>query len=273
MDTTEHSRASCPPRGFRAVLLLAAVGFSAASISAQTLSNPSLEDPYLPVAATGISGVIAGGWDDNTSWAPGINITYSRDTVNTRAGIACQRIQVNGGFAQFTQGLTLQPGRTSASVWMRASTPMWVALYLRGGVSSDYRVYGSTPAWLSSSWQQVSVTAATPLDPDAGLFINSAETGTFWVDDASLTHSVNPAAPPESLSPPGTPIPRAYFGLHHQHQFESPFLPWPSIDFGTVRSHDNAPFWAGIEPKPPRDPARRRTAPHVRLVWPRRIRG
>lgn len=236
-----------PPNVVRLLLWIGALLISAAA-RAQTLTNPSFEDPYLSVAATGVSGTIAQGWSDNTSWAPGVDIQYSRDNQNVRAGLASQRIQINAGFAQFVQWMTFQPGRTSASIWLRSSTPTWVSLYLRG---AGYTVYGSTTVRLTPAWQQVSVSAITPADAEGGLFINSASTGTLWLDDANVQFLGPAPAAPVSLSPPSATIPRSYFGLHPSHLFEPPFLPWPSIDFGTVRSHDAAPKWAAIEPNAP----------------------
>lgn len=247
------------PRLFRFLRLFASIPSLAAFLlvapemaCAQTLVNPGFEAPYSTVSATGVSGKIANGWSDNTSWASGINVVYSQQGASAsdvHGGTSSQKIVISSGFVQFVQWLTFQAGRTNASVWLKSQSPMWATVLLRQG-ASPYTSYASQPIRLSGTWQQVTISGITPA-VGGGLFINSSGTGTLWVDDASLTFTGTAPAPPQTLTPPSTAIPSVYFGLHANHLYESPYLPWPNFSFGTVRSHDCAPFWANIEPNAP----------------------
>ena len=69
---------------------------------AQPLVNPGFEAPYNSISASGVSGQIAHGWGDNSSWAAGNKDIYAQETAaaNVHGGTASQRIQVNAGFAQ-----------------------------------------------------------------------------------------------------------------------------------------------------------------------------
>lgn len=232
------------PDGVRWCLFLTLVSAAAA----QTLTNPGFESPYANLTGPNISGQVAQGWDDNTSWASGVAIEYSRDTVIRHGGASSQKVRVNAGFSQFVQWLPFQAGRTDASIWMRSETPMWVALYLRG---TGFFVYGSTSVRLTPEWQLVTVSGQTNADPEGGLFVNSAGPGVYWLDDATLTFQSGAPPPALALTPRAREIPRSYFGLHPSHMYEAPFLPWPSVDFGVARSHDCAPKWADIEPNAP----------------------
>lgn len=227
-----------------------AVGLAATvtgGASAQ-LANPGLEGPFVPVADGGVSGSVATGWSDNTSWASGVGVFYAADGAIRHEGASSQRIEVSAGFVQFVQWIPFEQGRTDASMWMRAAQPTWVSLYLRG---TDYAVYAATTVRLTDVWQKVTVSGWTPNDPEGGLFVNTAGTGTIWVDEGSLVSlgAVPPA--PLALTPRAAPIPIDYFGLHVNHLYEPPHIPWPSITTGTIRSHDTAPKWAAIEPIPP----------------------
>ena len=225
---------------------------SPAMTSAQTLVNPDFEAPYINVSATGVSGKIANGWSDNTSWASGINVVYSQQAASAsyiHGGTASQKIEVSSGFVQFVQWVTFQAGRTNASVWMKSQSPMWVTVSLRQG-GAPYTNYASQPVRLSGTWQQVTISGNTPAVVGA-LIIGSSGTGTLWVDDASLSFTGNAPASPQTLTPPSTAIPSVYFGMHMNHLYNAPYLPWPNFPFGTVRSHDCAPFWSNIEPNAP----------------------
>jgi len=226
-----------------------AIGIGLGShVHGQALQNPGFEDPYVPVSATGITGDVASGWNDNTDWVSGVNLVYSKDTGVRRSGLASQKVQVQAKFAQFVQWMPFSPGRIQASIWMRSQNPMWVSLILRG---SGFKIYGASTVRLSATWQKVEVGAVCPVDPEGGLFINTAGTGTLWLDDATYSVSPTLAGAPLKIIPPPSRIPASFFGIHPSHTDSPPFLPWPSVPFGTVRSHDCAPKWAQIEPMPP----------------------
>ena len=117
-------------------LLLAALLSSA---SAQSLTNPSFEQTYLPIApnvqptpdSVRITGSIAPGWSDNTDWAKNVILAYGPETSRAHSGAACQRITMTQGFAQITQGMQFSAGRIQASVWVRAEPAQWVSLTVR----------------------------------------------------------------------------------------------------------------------------------------------
>ena len=227
--------------------LLCAFGAIGASARAQTLQNGGFEGAY--IAATGsktatVAGDVAPGWTDNTSWAEGIDLSYSRETTNAHGGAACQKIMVHSGFAQFAQFLTFEEKYQTFGVWLRAQSPMWVNLTLREA-GSPYTVYANRAVHLTDTWTRFEVAAQTPA-VEGILIVKTAGIGTLWADDATLAQS--DTAPPITLHPPTqTRIPATYFGMNANHMHDQPGYAWPAIEFGAFRNWDSGVVWSSIE--------------------------
>ena len=221
-------------------------------LRAQELKDPGFETPGPALVSTSdaasgkaqISGIVADGWQDNTSWAD-VVVAYALDSNNPHGGRTSQKITVTRGFAQFVQPVSFQPARCRVSLWVRAEPAQWVALSLRQA-ASPYSYYASAPIRATNQWTQMSVEGVTP--SLAGYFmVNASAPGTIWLDDAALTRSVGGAG--QALSPPARSIPRTYFGLNVNHMHDSPGFLWPLVPFGTFRTWDSGDVWAEIEPQ------------------------
>jgi len=220
------------------------------SLAAQNLlTNPGFESPYNAVyqGSPGVvSGVVANGWADNSTWISGSTVVYSQDTSVYYSGSSSQKCVVSTGYAEYQQTPTFQAGRYTASIYIKALAPTWVSLALEESGGS-YTNYAVACLRASTTWQQISVTGITPATPGKVL-LTIAEPGTVWLDSASLVYQgVNPT--PVSLTPPTSSIPSTYFGLHPQDLAPLGYGPlaWPSVGFGYARSHDCAPTWAQTE--------------------------
>ncbi len=215
------------------------------------LTNPGFEDPYNTVTSQPgpgstqvtqhISGQIANGWSDDTAWTSD-TIAYAKDTTIFHSGQAAQRIDITaipaGQAMQFRQVLSLQASQVyTASVWLRGTPGMSVGVRLQLA-DAPYTSLTDGLVQLSDQWTQVSCTGQTPTAKI--LFqIRTTQTGSLWVDDANL--SATPAPP---LVPPTATVPRSYFGM----EIKSPTIPWPPVNFGTLRLWDSGVPWNALEP-------------------------
>ena len=241
----------------RRVLPLAAVGGALiltafSPLRAQTLTNPGFEGAYQAVSPTAdtasdsarITGSIAPGWSDNTSWAKNVAIDYGAAPDDPHGGASSQRITVTQGFAQFVQPVTFTAGRHRASVWMRAKPAQWVSLSLRQN-GSPYAGYAGTPVKVGAAWIKVTTAGLTP-DVGGYVMVNLSGPGTVWLDDGDLGQAAA-QQPAVSLSPSAEPIPPTYFGLNVNHMHDAPGFDWPALPFGTFRTWDSGDVWPGIE--------------------------
>jgi hypothetical protein len=156
------------------------------------LINPGFEGEYqaanpnhqtFPSGAV-LSGEIAKGWTDNSSWA-NVEIRYSKDDTNPHGGKSCQKITVLRGFAQFGQSIQFPAGILDASIWIRAEKPIMVSLTLRLA-PAPYTTYGSTVAMVGAKWRKMSVQGYVPQAVPGYLLINTAGEGTIWLDDSDF---------------------------------------------------------------------------------------
>jgi hypothetical protein len=127
-----------------------------------TLTNPSFEGNYLPVgdATAQIGGLVANGWQDNSSWA-NVAVRYSQETNNPHSGTSCQKISVTSvtsGQVQLVQSFPVVGGSLyTASFWVRGEAGTQVIVEVQQ-VASPYAAYLDGGATLASSaWQQVTV--------------------------------------------------------------------------------------------------------------------
>lgn len=207
-----------------------------------------------------IVGRLPAGWSDNSCWGGNTTaqIGYQADTTSPRAGAQCARIDVGRGIVQLVQSVELRSGMLyEASVWLRASAPIELALVLRQSDApyTDFVIRTLTP---TPTWQRYEVSGYAPTASALFMLRANVPAGgsspvSIQVDDASLVER-RPA--PRGLPLADLPIPREFFGMH----FHSPAVPWPSAlpNLGAVRIWDaddavpSAPCaqWACVNPAP-----------------------
>ena len=200
-------------------------GIHVAHFLESTLSNAGFEPPFVSVGQNDpISGSVAAGWADNSSWA-NVTVTYSADTNNPHSGTAAQMVDVGAvqsGAVQLVQPIVVIPGATySFRVWLRGQPGMSVNVILQNQ-NSPYNYYAETPAALTANWQQFTVTGQIDDTGQILLMVQSTTPQTFSVDDATFTDSN------------GVPVAGG--------------VPWPSARFGTLRLWDSGTAWTALEP-------------------------
>lgn len=182
--------------GLLGTLALLALPALAAAQQAPKLMNPGFEAPFNAVRPTGatdnehakITGDVANGWIDNSSWAP-VGIVYGQERNNPHRGQSAQRIEIKSiidGAVQFVQPVRVTEGGVYRfGIWMRGAPGTTLLLYLRQG-PSPYTIYAQAGADLSDKWQQFEVTGYIPANTDLSLMLRSIEVTTFFVDDATF---------------------------------------------------------------------------------------
>ena len=188
------------------VILLGAFLAASGLVLADTpveLANPGLEPPYVSVDLGGgaISGEIASGWSDNSSWA-GATVRYSEETSDPHGGSACQKIVVESagnGAMQFLQPFALVAGNLyTATAWFRGTPGVQVSLVIQQA-SAPYARYVEGSVELTSNWQQVTAAGYIARSEGGLLMVAMDRPGTVWVDDVS--HSFAPATLAPSRPP------------------------------------------------------------------------
>lgn len=151
-------------------------------------------------AGAKVTGRIAKGWSDNSSWAD-VQVTYGVETANPRRGAAAQRInlqRIGSGAVQFTQGAKFRGGRAYVfSLWMRGRPGTSVSLMLRRQ-GAPYTTYASSDVVLSPEWREFSVEGAVPEDAEGLLMLRLTAPAEIVIDDArlaDLTDATANAAP------------------------------------------------------------------------------
>jgi uncharacterized protein (TIGR03437 family) len=200
-------------------------GIHVANFLESILSNPGFEPPFVSVGQNNpISGNVAIGWTDNSSWAD-VTAAYSEDTDNPHGGTAAQMVDVQAvvsGAVQLVEPVTVIPGATyTFSVWLRGQPDMSVNVILQNQ-NTPYNYYAITSAPLTANWQQFSAAGQIDDTGEVLLMIQATAPGTFSVDDASFTDAN------------GEPV--------------SGGVPWPASRFGTLRLWDSGTTWTALEP-------------------------
>jgi len=166
----------------------------------ELLANPGFESPSTTVYPAGavlsgkgdITGQVAKGWGDNSGWA-NVDVNYSLDP-DAHGGLTSQRIdvhQINNGAVQFVQTLPVQSGHAyQMSVWLRSDTPAMMSLDLRKS-GSPFTTYMSQAVLVTPTWTRATVSGLVPDDGEAYFLIHPMGTGTYWIDDASMTDVTN----------------------------------------------------------------------------------
>ena len=172
------------------------------------------ESPYYAVSGNNgqISGSIANGWSDNSTWSDS-TVQYSQEFSNPHSGASCQKMAVasiGSGEAQFQQGIPVVAGSLyTASVWMRGDAGTQVILRIQDA-SAPYESYLDTYATLTANWQQIVIQGYIVVSTGAHFMIALSAPGTVWIDDASLSYVAGTAPP----TPNAGPIPTSFFGIH-----------------------------------------------------------
>jgi hypothetical protein len=224
-SSVSYVPATAPPTPNLGPIPTSFFGIHVAHFLESILSNPGFEPPFVSVGQDNpISGNVAIGWNDNSSWAD-VTVTYSQDTDNPHGGTAAQMVDVLGvtsGAVQLVQPITVIPGATyTFAVWLRGQPGMTVNLILQNQ-NAPYNYYASTPAPLSADWQQFSATGQINDTGSVLLMVQATAPGTFSVDDASFTDASGQPA--------------------------SGGVPWPAARFGTLRLWDSGTAWTALEP-------------------------
>lgn len=212
-----------------APLLVAAVCAAGAAEAARAdapvgLTNPGMEEPYGAVNSSGgaISGHLANGWVENSSWANAA-VQYSEENTNPHGGSACQKVVVTSvgtGRAQFYQRFQLQTGNIyTASVWLRGDPGLQASLVIQQG-GSPYATYIQSSLALTADWQQVTAIGYIDSSEPAYLMVAISAPGTLWADDFALSYAPGTFAP----TPRAGPIPFSFFGMHVENFLGSQLL-------------------------------------------------
>ena len=135
-------------------------------------------------------------WCDRTA---GCRATVSRDSSTTHSGKAAARVNVQSagrtGGIEFTQPRrSIKKGKNYAlTFWARADQPMEITCISSKG-SPGWDNYGlNRNVSLTDQWKAVQLTfEATRTADDARIqFLCGGETGTFWLDDISLSEGAD----------------------------------------------------------------------------------
>jgi hypothetical protein len=183
-----------------------------------------MEEPYVAVYANGsaISGRIANGWSDNSSWA-NATVQYSEEDSNPHSGSACQKVvatSVGTGRAQFIQQFSLQAGNIyTASVWLRGDSGLEASLIIQQA-ASPYATYIENSIALTADWQQVTAIGYISTTESAYLMVAVSTPGTLWADDFALSYTLGTFAPSPRLGP----VPASFFGMHVENFLQSQLL-------------------------------------------------
>ncbi len=191
-----------------AVLLALLAPAAARALGAESMiTNGGFEGPYEEVSievgpGTQITGRIAQGWTDNSSWAQ-VVVEYGEEGLGPHGGSTCQRIAVRSiasGAVQLTQGaVTLEEGKGyRARVFARSPDAVPLRLQIRqpGAPYTDYAGRTCRPG---AEWTACEVTFTSPVDGPALFMLIPGDLGVVDVDDASLelTAPASAAAPRE----------------------------------------------------------------------------
>lgn len=190
--------ASSRPLRWACLSLLAGAIVHAADAPGPTLKNPGFEDAWPAVVSTAdttnaqakVTGEVASGWSDNSSWAD-VQVAYAADTTNPHRGKTAQRITVNrvsSGNIQYVQLTPFIKDRAYAfSIWMRGRPGSVVAVVLRKA-GAPYTQYASIDAALSPEWKEFTVEGVVPEDvADGMVMLRMSAAMEVVVDDAKLT--------------------------------------------------------------------------------------
>ncbi|QYY34386.1 endo-1,4-beta-xylanase [Ruficoccus sp. ZRK36] len=165
------------------------------------LTNPGFEAPYTPAVSTShgisgkatVTGEIAKGWSDNSSWAP-VVVHYSEASgLDAHSGDSAQQIAIESmkdGRLQFVQPVQMKAGEAyRGSMWLRASGFVTATLSFQM-TKKPYRAVSQQHIVISPEWREYSVSGMSKEGERAFFMLGIPKLGdssaTIWVDDASV---------------------------------------------------------------------------------------
>lgn len=175
-------------------------GRPAAAVGApvEILANGGLEPPHVAINSSNayglVSGLMPGGWSDNSLFAGNhTETTYAGETNGTVQGsavvvtAAVQSGFTNGACIQMSQVVPGVAGRGySASVWLKGSKPTNAFLRFRQN-TSPWAARATTPCAVTTNWQRFTLSHTPSINESLRLDVNvNNEPMTLWVDEASL---------------------------------------------------------------------------------------
>ena len=226
------------------LLLLASGGLLCAAEVEIPLANAGFEDGWPAVAPTAdsvndkakITGEVAKGWGDNSSWAD-VKVAYSAATTDPHRGKTAQRIHVGrvaSGAVQYVQGVPFAQGRVYCfSVWMRGRPGDTVSLLLRRQ-GAPYTQYAGTDATLSAEWREYTVEGEVSEAVDGMVMLRMSQAMDIQVDDARLV----------DISAAASDAPPHVGNLVAGGSFEA------GMPFGWSTRLEGAPRWEWLDPRP-----------------------
>ncbi len=197
-----------PRARLRAAAILLALLASAAlpaRAGEAMVANGGFEGPYQEVnigdgRTTQITGRIAEGWKDNSSWAQ-VVVEYGEGSFGPHSGSRCQRITIRrmaSGAVQLTQAaVALEEGQAyRARVFARSPDAVPLRLQIRQP-GAPYREYAGMTFRPGAEWTACELTFTSPVDGPALFMLIPGDLGTVDIDDALLepTAVVSTAAP------------------------------------------------------------------------------
>lgn len=204
MDAPSNPRITVP-----FLRLVVAIGLALALHGGEGagLVNPGFEGEFaaLPAApaeaGAQITGAIAAGWEDNSSWAK-VQVAYAPETADPHSGASAQSVRIgriDSGMVQLVQPVRFTAGTgVRFSVWLRGRPGQSVSLLLRQA-TAPWKGYATSIANLSPEWREYRVQGVTPKDEPGLLMIQAGSTLAFQIDDArfDVLRDLSADAPPK----------------------------------------------------------------------------
>ncbi len=206
----------------RFLLILCFVLTAAISaLPASALENPQFDGTYTDVQASRISitGTVAPGWIDNSSWAD-VTVHYAKRTTDTHTpGSACQLVtltSIRSGEWQFMQEFQATADtKYEPGLWLKGTRGVRVWLSLRQ-TGDTFKTYQDVPADLTGAWQFISVPAHITRNEKLAYMLHADRPATFCIDDAALVATLEPVVPDILAQPVATT-----FGMHIENFLDS----------------------------------------------------
>lgn len=191
-------------------------------LPARALDNPTFEGTYTPVQATRptITGNVAPGWQDNSSWAD-VTVRYAKQTTGSRTpGSVCQQVilsSVKGdGEWQYMQEFEAKAGyKYEPGLWLKGTKNARIWLAIRQA-NAPFKALQDVPADLTGAWQFITVPSHVTKSERLSFMLHAETPAIFCIDDASLKSSLAPVTP-KILARPTS----AAFGMHIENYLDS----------------------------------------------------
>ena len=178
-------------------LTIAAILFPQADLAGgELLRGGGMEGPF--------SGGLAAGWVRNCYGSN--DVVFAEETRDVHSGRAAQRVTctkfISGGVQFHSGAVAVEKGKPyTVRLWMKGDvqSPIYVGLRKRGEPYTGYLVRHER---VKRQWRPYVLTgAASDTDPQCGLFLMFAGTGTLLVDDVSVLPGIHEEISASDVSP------------------------------------------------------------------------